>query len=87
MGDNRSETFNRMLKTAKRIAIEILISLPVCVEFGYLTKDVITKDFLQILCYIGFMLVAVVVGELIYRYKQKKKLAQQIENPKRDVYK
>lgn len=86
MRDNRNETYQNMMKIAKRIAIEILISLPFCVVFGYLTKNYI-KGFWQVLCFMFIMAVAVTIGELIYKYKQKKKQAQEILNPKRDVFK
>lgn len=85
MRDNRNESFQSMMKIAKRIAIEILISLPFCIVFGYLTRNYI-KGFLQVLCFMIIMAVAVVIGELIYKYKQKKKLRQEILNPKRDVF-
>lgn len=87
MRDNRNETYQKMMKTAKRIAIEILISLPVCVIFAYLTRNVITSDFLQIVCFIVIMGVAVLIGELAYKHKQQKKEAQEILNPKKDVFK
>lgn len=86
MRDNRNESFQNMMKIAKRIAIEILISLPFCVVFGYLTKRYI-RGFGQVLCFMVIMAVAVVVGELIFKHKQKKKQAQEILNPKRDVFK
>lgn len=87
MRDNRNETYQKMMKTAKRIALEILISLPVCIIFGYLTRNLITNDFLQIVCFIVIMGVAVLIGELAYKRKQQKKEAQEILNPKKDVFK
>ena len=87
MRDNRNETYQNMMKTAKRIAIEILISLPVCLVFAYLTRNVITSDVLQIICFMVIMGVAVLIGELVYKRKQQKKQAQEILNPKKDVFK
>ena len=87
MRDNRNETYQKMMKTAKRIAIEILISLPICIVFAYLTRNVITSDFLQVVCFIVIMGVAVLIGELAYKHKQQKKEAQEILNPKKDVFK
>jgi len=87
MRDNRNEAYKAIMKNAKRIALEILISLPVCVIFAYLTRNVITSDFLQILCFIVIMGVAVLIGELAYKRKQQKKEAQEILNPKKDVFK
>ena len=87
MRDNRNESYQKMMKSAKRIAIEILISLPVCIIFAYLTRSVITSDALQIVCFIVIMGVAVLIGELAYKRKQQKKQAQEILNPKKDVFK
>ena len=87
MRDNRNESYQKMMKTAKRIAFEILISLPVCIIFAYLTRNLITSDALQIVCFIVIMGVAVLIGELAYKRKQQKKLAQEILNPKKDVFK
>ena len=87
MRDNRNESYQKMMKTAKRIAMEILISLPVCIVFAYLTRNVITSDVLQIMCFMVIMGVAVLIGELAYKHKQQKKEAQDILNPKKDVFK
>ena len=87
MRDNRNESYQKMMKTAKRIAIEILISLPVCIVFAYLTRNVITSDALQIVCFMVIMGVAVLIGELAYKRKQQKKQAQEILKPKKDVFK
>ena len=87
MRDNRNETYKNMMKVAKRIALEILISLPICIIFAYLTRNVITHDALQIVCFMVIMAVAVLIGELVYKRKQQKKQAQEILNPKKDVFK
>ncbi len=87
MRDNRNETYQKVMKTAKRIALEILISLPICIVFAYLTRNLITSDVLQIVCFMVIMAVAVLIGELAYKRKQQKKQAQEILNPKKDVFK
>ena len=87
MRDNRNETYKNMMKVAKRIALEILISLPICIIFAYLTRNVITHDALQIVCFMVIMAVAVLVGELINKRKQQKKQAEDLLNPKKDIYK
>jgi len=87
MRDNRNESYQKMMKTAKRIAMEILISLPVCIVLAYLTRNVITSDALQIVCFMVIMGVAVLIGELAYKRKQQKKQAQEILKPKKDVFK
>ena len=87
MRDNRNETYKNMMKVAKRIALEILISLPVCIVFAYLTRNFITSDALQIVCFMVIMSLAVLIGELAYKRKQQKRQAQEILNPKKDIYK
>ena len=87
MRDNRNETYKNMMKTAKRIALEILISLPICIIFAYLTRNVITSDVLQVICFMVIMAVAVLIGELVYKRKQQKRQAQEILNPKKVVFK
>ena len=87
MRDNRNETYKKMMKTAKRIALEIIISLPICIIFAYATRNLITSDFLQIVCFMVIMAVAVLIGELAHKRKQQKKEAQEILNPKKDVFK
>ena len=87
MRDNRNDTYKNMMKVARRIAIEILISLPICIIFAYLTRNVITHDALQIVCFMVIMAVAVLIGELINKRKQQKKQAEDLLNPKKDIYK
>ena len=87
MRDNRNEAYKNMMKVAKRIAFEILISLPICIVFAYLTRNLITSDVLQIVCFIVIMGVAVLIGELVHKRKQQKKEAEDLLNPKKDVFK
>ena len=82
---NRDESFKNMMKVAKRIAITILCCAPVVIIFGYLTRNIITSDALQIVCFTLIMGVAVAVVEVVTRRKEKQK-AEEIET-KRDVFK
>ena len=85
MKQTQNDMYNKALKVAKRIGITVLCCLPVLFAFGYLTRNVITSNALQILCFTLIMGVAVLVVELIARRKEK----QQIENSKdkKDVFK
>ena len=80
-----TEAVKNIMKVAKRIAITILCCVPVIVIFGYLTRNVITSDALQILCFTLIMGIAVAVVEIVARKKEKRK-AEEIET-KRDVFK
>ena len=83
--NNRNEAVNNMMKVAKRIAITILCCVPVMIIFGYLTRNVIKSNALQIVCFMLIMGVAVAVVEVIARAKEKAK-SEEIET-KRDVFK
>ncbi|MBQ8615629.1 MAG: hypothetical protein IJ415_03585 [Clostridia bacterium] len=83
--NNREEGYKSALKVAKRIAITVLCCVPIMIVFGYLTRNVITSNVLQIVCFMLIMGVAVAVVEVIARAKEKAK-AEEIET-KRDVFK
>ena len=83
--NDSTEAVKNIMKVAKRIAITVLCCVPVIVVFGYLTRNVITSDALQILCFTLIMGIAVAVVEIIVRKKEKRK-AEEIET-KRDVFK
>ncbi|MBO5955005.1 MAG: hypothetical protein J6Q13_03465 [Clostridia bacterium] len=83
--NNRDEAFKNAIKVAKRIAITILCCIPVIVVFSYLTRNVITSNFVQILCFTLIMGIAVAVVEVIARAKEKAK-AEEVET-KKDVFK
>ena len=83
--NSRDEAYKNMMKVAKRIAITILCCVPIIIIFGYLTRNVITSNTLQILCFTLIMGVAVTIVEVIARAKENKK-EQEIET-KRDVFK
>ena len=72
-------------RRTKRIAITVLCCVPVMIVFGYLTRNVIKSNALQILCFTLIMGVAVAVVEIVARAKEKAK-AEEIET-KRDVFK
>ena len=82
--NSRDEAFKNAIKVAKRIAITILCCIPVLIVFAYLTRKVITADWLQILCFMLIMGVAVAVVEVVARTKEKRQ-KEEIET-KRDVF-
>ena len=83
--NNRDEAYKNIMKVAKRIAITILCCVPFIIVFGYLTRNVITSDALQIVCFTLIMGIAVLIEELVVRTKEKKQ-KEEVET-KRDVFK
>ena len=83
--NNRNEAYKGIMKVAKRIAITILCCIPVLVVFAYFTRNIITQNWVQIICFMVIMAVAVTIVEVIARAKEKAK-AEEIET-KRDVFK
>ena len=83
--NNRNEAYKGIMKVAKRIAITILCCIPVLVVFAYFTRNIITQNWVQIICFMVIMAVAVTIVEVIARAKENKK-EQEIET-KRDVFK
>lgn len=83
----QNETMQRGLKRAKRIAITILICIPIMVAFGYLTRNVITNNVLQCLCFIGIMAVAVLIEELIHAKHERNKALKDLVEKDQDVFK
>ena len=83
--NSRDEAYKNIMKVAKRIAITILCCVPVMIIFGYLTRNVIKSNALQIVCFMLIMGVAVAVVEIIASAKEKKQ-KEEIET-KRDVFK
>ena len=84
---NRNEVMKNAMKGAKRITITNLICIPFLIVFAYLTRNVITSDALQIVCFIVVMAVAVLVEEIIVRKNEKRKAALQEIEGKKDVFK
>lgn len=83
--NSRDEAYKSIMKVAKRIAITILFCVPVMIIFGYLTRNVIKSNALQIVCFILIMGVAVAIVEVVAHAKEKKQ-KEEIET-KRDVFK
>ena len=81
---NRNEMYENGMKVAKRIAITMICCVPFLIIFAYLTRNVITSNGLQILCFVLIMGVAVLIEELIARRKKKNKV--EVED-KKDVFK
>ena len=82
--NNRDEAYKYAVKVIKRIAITILCCVPVMIIFGYLTRNAITSNALQIVCFMLIMGIAVAVEEVVARAKEKKQ-KEEIET-KRDVF-
>ena len=83
--NGRDEAYKNVMKVAKRIATTILCCVPVMIIFGYLTRNVIKSNALEIICFMLIMGVAVAVEEIVVRRKEKLK-AEEIET-KKDVFK
>lgn len=83
--NNRDNSFNNIMKVGKRIGLTVLCCVPVMIIFGYLTRNIITSNWLQIVCFMLIMGVAVLIEELIVRAKEKAK-SEEVET-KRDVFK
>ena len=81
---NRNEMYENGMKIAKRIAITMLCCVPFLIIFAYLTRNVITSNGLQILCFVLIMGVVVLIEESIARRKKKNKV--EVED-KKDVFK
>ena len=52
---NDNNTFKSSLKVAKRIATTILCCLPIILVFAYLTRNIITSNVVQIICFMTIM--------------------------------
>ena len=73
MRNTNNPQFNNLLKVGKRIAITMLVCVPFLILFGYFTRKVITQNWLQIICFIVIMGVAVLFEEIVARKREKKK--------------
>ncbi len=83
--NERNEAVNNMMKVAKRIAITIFCCVPFLLIFGYLTRNIITSNVLQIVCFMILMGTVVAIVEMVARAKEKKQ-KEEVET-KRDVFK
>ena len=81
--NRQNEEVKNVMKVAKRIAITILCCLPFLGVFGYLTRNIITSDFLQIVCFVIIMGATVAIEEIIVRNKEKKEQ----DDDSQDVFK
>lgn len=82
-----NDRYKNIMKVGKRVAITILVCVPIMIAFAYLTRNVITADWAQILCFMLIMAVAVTIVEVIARSREKKKKEEAEIEPKRDVFK
>ena len=82
--NDRDQAYKNIMKVVKRIAITILCCVPVIIIFGYLTRNIITSDALQIVCFMLIMGIAVAIVEVVARAKEKKQ-KEEVET-KRDVF-
>ena len=83
--NNRDEIFRNTMKVGKRIGITILCCVPIMIIFGYLTRNIIKSNVLQIVCFMIIMSVAVAIVELFARAKEKQR--EEEKEIKRDVFK
>ena len=83
----QNEIMQKAMKVAKRVAITILCCIPVMIIFGYLTRNIITSEVLQCLCFILIMGVAVLIVEIVARKKEARKQAKAMLETKKDVFK
>ena len=75
------------IKRVKRIALAIVFCIPVVIAFGYITRNVITSNALQIICFMVIFGLGVLIEETIYYKKQKKLEEKQKNNKPKDVFK
>lgn len=85
--NQRNETYNKAMKVAKRVAITIVCCLPILIVFAYLTRNIITSDFWQIVIFMVIMALAVLIEELISRAKEKRKQTLESLGEKKDIFK
>ena len=85
MRDNRINEFNNLKKVVKRIAIAMLVCIPICILFGYFTRNIIKSDALQIICFMAIMGIGVLISEIVARAKEKQK--KETVETKKDVFK
>ena len=83
----QTDTYNRIMKVGKRIAFTIICTIPFVLAFGYLTRNVIKKNWLQILCFMAIFGLAVLIVEIITRKTEKQKQQKEIVEGKKDVFK
>lgn len=82
--NEQQEIMLNAMRVAKRVAITIICCIPVMIAFGYLTRNVITSSFVQIVIFMAFMSIVVAIEEVIARKREKNKKERIVEN--RDVF-
>ncbi|HIU06850.1 MAG TPA: hypothetical protein IAC46_04645 [Candidatus Onthoplasma faecigallinarum] len=87
MRKNQQEIIQNIMKVGKRIAITILCCVPFLIAIGYLLRNVITSNAVQILLFMLIMGIAVLIEELIARKRERRRQAKiELEGDK-DVFK
>ena len=87
MKRNQQETTQNIMKVGKRIAITILCCVPFLILIGYLLRNVVTSNVVQILIFMLVMGIAVLIEELIARKRERRRQAKiELEGDK-DVFK
>ena len=87
MRKNQQEITQNIMKLGKRIAITILCCVPFLIAIGYLLRNVITSNAVQILLFMLIMGIAVLIEELIARKRERRRQAKiELEGDK-DVFK
>ena len=84
---NQSDVMKKAMKVAKRITVTILVCVPFMILFAYLTRNVIKADWLQIICFMLIMGVAVLLEEIIARKREKRQESIEMLEGKKDVFK
>ena len=67
-----NDTPENTLKRVKRITWAIVFTIPLIIVFGYLTRNVITSNAVQVICFTIIFGLVVLIEELIYNKRQKK---------------
>ena len=83
----QNEIMQNAMKVAKRDTITILVCIPFLVVFAYLTRNIITSNILQIICFILIMGVAVLIVEIVARKREARNKAKEMLEGKKDVFK
>ncbi len=81
-----SEQFNKAYKTAKRLVLTMLCCVPFMIIIAFLFRESIT-GWLQYLLFLGILIIAVSIEELIYHKRQKRLQAKEFIEGNKDVFK
>ncbi len=87
MKRNQQETTQNIMKVGKRIAITILCCVPFLILIGYLLRNVVTSNAVQILIFMLIMGIAVLIEELIARKRERRRQAKIELKGDKDVFK